>query len=72
MDSLCTARTVRAYFADGTLPEDEAHCDVDSALFPSANAGMKFVDGEYASLAAANSAAVEKMSLWRIAAALER
>jgi hypothetical protein len=24
---------VKAYFANGTLPEDETHCDVDEELF---------------------------------------
>jgi hypothetical protein len=33
MTSLCTARTVKAYFANGTLPDDETRCDVDEELF---------------------------------------
>lgn len=53
MPSLCTARTVHAYFANGTLPENEAHCDVDVDLFPKEGgvavkaAGMNAQDAEF-------------------------
>jgi len=33
--SLCTAKTLRAYFVDGTVPAQDPHCDADDGfLFP--------------------------------------
>ncbi|KAI0634191.1 TAP-like protein-domain-containing protein [Trametes polyzona] len=36
LSSLCTARNVQAYFANGTLPESGTICQVDEMPFPSA------------------------------------
>lgn len=32
--SACTARAIRAYFRDGTLPEPGTVCEVESQWFP--------------------------------------
>ncbi|KAH8826670.1 TAP-like protein-domain-containing protein [Flagelloscypha sp. PMI_526] len=32
--SVCTARAIRAYLTEGTLPEEGTVCDVDSPIFP--------------------------------------
>ncbi|KAH9848513.1 Alpha/Beta hydrolase protein [Lenzites betulinus] len=34
LPSLCTIKHLRAFFANGTLPEDETHCAVDASPFP--------------------------------------
>lgn len=34
MPSLCTAKHVRAYFSEGTLPDEGSTCDIDGTYFP--------------------------------------
>ena len=50
--SLCTARHVRAYFENGTLPEEGAECEVDELPFigPVGRAGSGHLVGEDAEL----------------------
>ena len=34
LPSLCTTKAMRAFFADGTLPEEGTICSVDASPFP--------------------------------------
>jgi hypothetical protein len=42
--SLCTAKVVRAYFQNGTMPEPGAECEIESRLFGGSSVRALSVD----------------------------
>jgi len=49
--SLCTAKHVRAFFLDGSLPPSETICEIDDDFFPSSELGLSTssIEGELVS-----------------------